>query len=81
MTMIKKFKFENEDHTLGALVRKEILKKDVDFAAYKKTHSLVRNVELTVAATNPEIIIEDSIKDIQKDIKKLRKGWEKISCQ
>jgi DNA-directed RNA polymerase II subunit RPB11 len=78
ITMSKqKIIIENEDHTLGAILRKEILKQDsTDFAAYKKEHPLKRNVELTVVSDNPDKSVEDAKKSLQKQVKKLQKGWE-----
>jgi DNA-directed RNA polymerase II subunit RPB11 len=78
LTMSKqKIIIENEDHTLGSLLRKELLNQEsCDFAGYKKEHPLKRNVELTVVSDDPEVSVQDAKKALEKTIKKLKKGWE-----
>lgn len=47
--MDKTIKFTDQDHTLGNLLRSELIEDpDVIFAAYKKLHPMFREIELRV---------------------------------
>lgn len=62
----------NEDHTMGNLLRNELLSRDdVEFAAYKATHPLKKEIQLHVVSENDRVI-QDSIVSLKKKVQKLR---------
>jgi DNA-directed RNA polymerase subunit L len=70
----------NECHTVGNIIRTELLKDDsVDFAAYNQIHPLHRKIEICIVCDNPEAAINSSIDSLQKTVRKLQKGWGRIS--
>jgi len=71
---------KNECHTIGNLLRTELLKQDgVEFAAYKQTHPLERSIEICIVSDDPDAEILKSIDSLTKTVKKLKKGWERIN--
>ena len=55
------FVFYDEDHTLGNLLRTQLLTNpSVDFAAYKSVHPLKREIEVYVDSQNPEEALLDA---------------------
>ena len=74
-------KFENEDHTLGNLLRSELLNhpKTV-FAAYKLPHPLYRKVEIRLETSeNAESVLADVISKYRKNLAKISKAVEKVT--
>ena len=59
---------DEEDHTLGNMVRMQLLKdKSVRFAGYRKPHPLVNKIEIkcqTTADKKPEIAIQDACSEL-----------------
>ena len=45
---------------------------DVEFVAYKAVHPLLRKIELHVVSDNPSDATNTAIKNLQKQVKKLR---------
>jgi len=67
------FTFKNEDHTLGNLLRDELMKnEEIEFVAYKQTHPLLRKIEVYVVSESPEKDLTNSIENIKKQVKKLK---------
>ncbi|EPZ33935.1 RBP11-like subunits of RNA polymerase [Rozella allomycis CSF55] len=63
------FTIRLEDHTLGNLIRSELLKDpDVLFAGYRVPHPLVHNVELKLQVTNKTTPVDAMKKVIRKAI-------------
>jgi DNA-directed RNA polymerase subunit L len=61
----------NEEHTLGNLIRDKLLQNnDVIFAAYKVPHPLYKTLEITFETLNTpcKIILENSINSILNEL-------------
>lgn len=72
------YKFENENHTFGNLIRSELLKDEsVEFAAYKKTHHCSEIVELKIVSEDSDSSLKNAKESILKDVRKLKKGWNR----
>jgi DNA-directed RNA polymerase subunit L len=69
---------KNECHTIGNLLRTELLKQDVEFAAYKQTHPLERSIEICIVSEDPDAEFLKSVDSLTKTVKKLKKGWDRI---
>jgi len=82
--MSKIFTYQEQDHTIGNLIRAELLKSDkVSFAGYKNTHPLKREIQiqvLTTPDTTPEIELEEARVRSYNEIKQLRKEFETASA-
>lgn len=71
--------FENEDHTLGNLLRQKMLEDNaVYFAAYKVPHPLENKMELRVQATKNNVVttaidsLLDDINNFEKAVTNLK---------
>ena len=67
------FTFQNEDHTLGNLLRAQLLTDPkVDFAAYKLVHPLKREIEIFIDSEDPEASLKESAKKLLEIVKELQ---------
>ncbi|KAK6343970.1 DNA-directed RNA polymerase II core subunit [Orbilia brochopaga] len=73
------FTFVKEDHTLGNLLRSQLLKDPkVVFAGYKVPHPLIPNFELRVQTTdetNPRAALIKASQDLIKDLTIFRNNF------
>ncbi|KAI8905334.1 DNA-directed RNA polymerase [Powellomyces hirtus] len=74
------FHLEKEDHTLGNVLRMELLKNPkVLFAGYKMAHPLDHSVDLklqTTADTSPLQVLQEDINSIVKEIGQIKRKFE-----
>ncbi|MBT4870746.1 MAG: DNA-directed RNA polymerase subunit L [Candidatus Diapherotrites archaeon] len=73
------FVVEGERHTVPNLLREKLSgNNDVEFVAYKLEHPLdQRAVFVLKTKGSAKKVLEDTVKDIQKDIDEFKKGFEK----
>ena len=72
--------FSDHDHTLGNLLRSELLRDpDVIFAAYKVPHPLTRSVEVRVQTfdNSVEDDVNSAIKNIISSLEDFEEAFEK----
>ena len=77
------FKIKEEDHTLGNLLKDELLrdKKNVLFSGYKKPHPLEKYIEVkiqTIEEKHPIEVFRQAVTSIMEVNTKLRKNFEDI---
>ena len=74
------FIVEGERHTVPNLLREKLTQNaDVEFVAYKLEHPLDQKaVFILKTKGNAKKVLDDTIKDIQKDIDEFKKGFEKV---
>eukprot|EP00761_Pharyngomonas_kirbyi_P014291 gb/GECH01014321.1/.p1 GENE.gb/GECH01014321.1/~~gb/GECH01014321.1/.p1 ORF type:complete len:126 (+),score=34.57 gb/GECH01014321.1/:1-378(+) len=69
------FLIRKEDHTLGNIVRMQLLKnEDVRFAGYKMAHPLEHQIEVTVETSedsDPRTALERSIDSLRSELENL----------
>lgn len=69
-----------EDHTLGNLVRMQLLRDEqVQFAGYKIPHPLEHRMEIrvqTASGTTPNDATRRATQGLVSEIDRLKKGWE-----
>ncbi|ORX51807.1 RBP11-like subunits of RNA polymerase [Piromyces finnis] len=74
------FTFQKEDHTIGNMLRIQLLKyKKVLFAGYKVPHPLEHCIILkvqTTADTTPEAMLMDAFQDLIDEFATLKKKFE-----
>ncbi|KAJ3020004.1 hypothetical protein HKX48_001461 [Thoreauomyces humboldtii] len=74
------YHLEKEDHTLGNILRMELLKdKSVLFAGYKMSHPLDHSVDLklqTTPETSPLQVLQSNINNLQKEISQIKRKFE-----
>jgi len=75
------FVLEKEDHTLGNLLRIQLLRDNtVRFAGYRMPHPLVFDchvrVETMDAKVKPEHVFLAAIFDLQNEVERMEKQWE-----
>ena len=74
------FIVEGERHTIPNLLREKLSQNsDVEFVAYKLEHPLDQKAVFVLKTkTSAKKVLDDTIKDIQKDIGEFKKGFEKL---
>lgn len=77
------FKFEGEDHTLGNLLRDELLKDPtVLFSAYKCPHPLKKEVQVVVSAEGLDCdALNDALSRLRGQIKDFDSAFTKTITQ
>jgi len=73
------FSVEGERHTIPNLLREKLSENnDVEFVAYRLEHPLDQKAMFVLKTKGPaKKVLEDTIKDLQKDINEFKKGFEK----
>ncbi|KAJ3177927.1 DNA-directed RNA polymerase II subunit RPB11-a [Geranomyces variabilis] len=74
------FHLEKEDHTLGNLLRAELLRNPkVLFAGYKMPHPLDHSVDLklqTTADTSPLTVLQEDVNSLMRELGLIKKRFE-----
>ena len=80
--MTTEFIIENETHTLGNLIRTELLKNEnVLFAAYKIAHPLEKKLSVSVLTDEtitPQDAVYVAITDLQETVSVLKEKWNEL---
>lgn len=76
------FIMQKEDHTLGNLIRMQLLRDEkVRFAGYRVPHPLVNEchirVETTSSETSPIKVFEASLEDLKKECESIQKAFKR----
>ena len=72
--------FEDQDHTLGNLLREALLKDpNVYFAAYKVPHPLENKMEVRVQGTNDKVV-DTAIANLLGDIDNFERAIKSLKC-
>ena len=77
------FKIQNQDHTLGNLLKDELMKdtKNVLFAGYKKPHPLEKHIEVkiqTIEKKSPYEVLKKAVNNILKVNGQLRSTFQEV---
>ena len=74
------FSVEGERHTIPNLLREKLSQNgDVEFVAYRLDHPLDQKAMFVLKTKgSAKKILEDTIKELQKDIDEFKKGFEKV---
>ena len=74
------FNIEGERHSIPNLLRDKLSQNnEVEFVAYKLDHPLDQKALFVLKTKgSAKKVLEDTIKDIQKDIGEFKKGFEKV---
>lgn len=76
--MEKTFTFENQDHTIGNIIRHQLLRNpNITFAAYRTPHPLDRSVEIHVSSKDPDTDFDMAVEDLIGQVDELQKAFEK----
>ena len=74
--------FENEDHTLGALLQYELLPNpQISFVGYKKTDPQAKLIELKMITRKPctsqqaDLIVKNAVRDLITKVERLEKNY------
>ena len=74
------FIVEGERHTIPNLLREKLTgNSDVEFVAYRLDHPLDQKAVFVLKTKgSAKKVLEDTIKELQKDIDEFKKGFEKV---
>jgi DNA-directed RNA polymerase subunit L len=74
------FSIEGERHTIPNLLREKLSQNsDVEFVAYRLEHPLDQKAMFVLKTKgSAKKVLEDTIKELQKDIDEFKKGFEKL---
>ena len=74
------FIVEGERHTIPNLLREKLSQNsDVEFVAYRLDHPLDQKAVFVLKTKgSAKKVLEDTIKELQKDIEEFKKGFEKL---
>ena len=74
------FSVEGERHTVPNLLREKLSQNsDVEFVAYRLNHPLDQKAMFVLKTKgSAKKVLEDTVKEIQKDIDEFKKGFEKV---
>lgn len=79
------FKLEREDHTLGNLLRMQLLEDDrVTFVGYKNPHPLEHHIVLrvhTVGSDKPRKVLEKALECLQDEFSIIASGLEQSGAE
>ena len=74
------FILDGERHTIPNLLREKLSQNsEVEFVAYRMDHPLDKKSKFALKTkSNAKKVLEDTIKELQKDIDEFKKGFEKL---
>ena len=74
------FVLDGERHTIPNLLREKLSQNgDVEFVAYRLNHPLDQKAVFVLKTKgSAKKVLEDTIKELQKDIEEFKKGFEKL---